>query len=454
VKDENKEKEQLRNDLKLPNQQTTHVEALETGYTEEEKIPSSDIMFLASTAMKLVELSPEEDIYQFIGEQLQKLTGNSIIVTSSFNEASNTFCVRSFVGDTKDMDTFLELLGRNPVGVTASISDEARLALTKSKLVKVPGGLFEFAFGEIPKAICHEIERRLGLGDIYDMGFSCKGNVFGSAAILTHRGVKLTSPSVLEALISQASVALQRWQADQALQQANDQLEMKVAKRTEELTKANKALKAEVAERKQAEEKLKQTTEKLFKSVEGTIQAITRIVEIRDPYTAGHQRRVTQLACAIAKRMNFPEDQINALHLAGIIHDVGKIRVPAEIRANPDGLSEAEFSIIKMHPLAGYEILKNIEFPWPIAKIIYQHHERMNGSGYPLDLEGEDILLEARVLAIADVVEAMSSHQPYRPALGTDKALSEIIQGKGTLYDANVVDNCANLLREKSFKFE
>ena len=452
VKD--KEKEQLGSDLKLPDQRITHSEVLETGYIEEEIIPSSDILFLASTAMKLVELSPEEDIYQFIGEQLQKLTDNSIIVISSFDEASNNFCVRSFVGDTKDMDTFLELLGRNPVGVTASISDEARLTLNKCKLAKVPGGLYEFAFGEIPKAICLEIERRLGLGDIYDMGFSCKGTLFGSAAILTHRGTKLTSPSVLEALVSQSSVALQRWQAEKALQQANDQLEMKVEKRTEELTKANKALKAEVAERKQAERKLKQTTEKLFESVEDTIQAIARIVEIRAPYTAGHQRRVTQLACAIAKSMNFSEDQINSLHLAGIIHDVGKIQVPAEILANPDGLSEAEFSIIKAHPLAGYEILKTIEFPWPIAKIIYQHHERINGSGYPLGLSGEDILLEARVLAVADVVEAMSSHRPYRPALGTDKALSEITQGKGILYDANVVDNCVNLLSEESFKFE
>ena len=454
MKNDNKPKEQLTSDLKLLDRRTTQPEVLEASYTEEEIIPSSDILYLASTALRFVELTPEEDIYQFIGEQLQKLADDAIVVVSSFDEASNNFCVRSFVGNAGDRDTFIEFLGRDPVGVTASIGSEARLALSKSKLVKVPGGLYEYACRAIPEVICYEIERRLAMGDIYSMGFYCKGNLFGTAAIFAHRGTRLTNPGALEALISQSSVALQRWQAERALKQAHDQLEIKIAKRTEELTKANKKLKAEVAERKQTEKKLKQTSGKLLESVETTIQAMVRIVEKRDPYTAGHQRRVTQLACAIARRMNYSEDQVNALHLAGIIHDVGKIQVPAEILANPDTLSEAEFSIVKTHPLAGYEILDTIEFPWPIAKIIYQHHERMNGSGYPQGLSGEDILLEARVLAVADVVEAMSSHRPYRPALGIDKALAEITQGKGILYDADVVDNCVNLFSDGSFKFE
>lgn len=454
MENEHKDKERFNNNLKLQNRQIQQSETLESRYKVEEGIPSSDIMFLASTAMKLVELSHEEDIYQFIGEQLQKLTENSIVVISSFDESSNNFCVRSFVGDSKDVDTFLKLLGRNPVGISVLINDEAKFVLTKGKLVKVPGGLYEFAFRKIPETTCQEIERCLSLGDIYSMGFTCKGNLFGTAAILTYSGSKLTNSNVLETFVNQSSVALQRWQADQALKQTRDELETIVAKRTEELTKANEALKVEVAERKQTEKKLKQTTEKLMMSVEGTIQAIARMVEIRDPYTAGHQRRVTQLACAIAKRMDFSEDQINALNLAGIIHDVGKIQVPAEILANPDGLSEAAFSMIKTHPLAGYEILKTIDFPWPIAEIIYQHHERINGSGYPQGLSGENILLEARVLAVADVVEAMSSHRPYRPALGINKALAEITQGKGILYDTNVVDNCITLFKEDSFTFE
>jgi putative nucleotidyltransferase with HDIG domain len=454
LKEMDKQKEQIESDLRILNRKANQLKISDIKHSDEGEIPSSDILFLANTAMKLVELSPEEDIYEFVGQQLQKLTESSIIVISSFDEASNSFCVRSVIGASKDIDIFRELLRKNPVGVTASLRKEARIGLTKGKLMKVPGGLYEFALGEIPEAICHEIERRIDLGDIYSMGFSCKGKLFGSAAILTHKETKLTSPSVLETFVSQSSVAIQRWQSDQALQQAHDQLEKQVAKRTEELTKANETLKAEIAVRQQAERNLTQTTKKLLNSLEGTIQAIARMVEIRDPYTAGHQRRVTQLACAIARRMNFSEGQINSLHLAGIIHDVGKIQVPAEILANPDGLSEAEFSIIKTHPLAGYEILKTIEFPWPVAKIIYQHHERMDGSGYPQGLSGEDILLEARVLAVADVVEAMSSHRPYRPALGIDKALSEITQKKGIFYDASVVDACLLLFEQESFKFE
>jgi putative nucleotidyltransferase with HDIG domain len=411
-------------------------------------------MFLASTAMKFVELSPEEDIYQFIGEQLKEITGNSIVVISSFDETSSSFCVQSVVGIGRYMDAVLKIMGRHPVGITSSINDEARLTLTSGKLVKVPGHLYEFSFGEIPKAICHAIEQLLNLGDIYDMGFAWKGKLFGSAAILTHKGTKLGNQSIIETFVSQASVALQRWHAERVLQQARGDLEMQVKKRTAELTKVNEELRREVIQRKQTEEELKRSTEKMVKALEDTIQAMAMIVEMRDPYTAGHQRRVTRLACAIAKKMDFSENQTNALRLAGLIHDIGKIRVPSEILTNPDGLSEAEFNMIKMHPLVGYEILSTIEFPWPIAQIVYQHHERMDGSGYPSGLSGEDILPEARILAVADVIEAMSSHRPYRPALGIDKALSEITQKKGVLYDANVVDACLWLFTEKSFKFE
>ncbi len=187
---------------------------------------------------------------------------------------------------------------------------------------------------------------------------------------------------------------------------------------------------------------------------ENTIQAMAATVEMRDPYTASHQRRVTNLATAIAHEMKLPEDEISGLRLAGLIHDIGKTRVPAEILTNPYVLSEAEFSIIKMHPLVGYDILKNIGFPWPIAQIVQQHHERLDGSGYPSGVSGDDISSEAKILAVADVVEAMSSHRPYRPALGLDRALAEISENKGILYDADAVDACLKLCNEKEFKFE
>jgi PAS domain S-box-containing protein/putative nucleotidyltransferase with HDIG domain len=214
------------------------------------------------------------------------------------------------------------------------------------------------------------------------------------------------------------------------------------------------AIARDISEQKQAQEEAKQNTERLIRAMEHAIQAMTIVVEMRDPHTAGHQQRATQLACAIAKEMGLSKEQIGGLRLAGLIHDIGKVRVPAEILMNPDGLSEPEFMMIKAHPRLGYEILRTIDFPWPVAQIVLQHHERMDGSGYPSGLSGEDIIIEARILAVADVVDAMASHRPYRPALGIDKALEEISQNKGVLYDSKAVDACLTLFRNKKFEFE
>ncbi|MCF8076815.1 MAG: response regulator [Desulfotignum sp.] len=192
----------------------------------------------------------------------------------------------------------------------------------------------------------------------------------------------------------------------------------------------------------------------LKKSLSGTVQVIVAMVEKRDPYTAGHQQRVAQLACAIAKEMNLADDIVEGIGMAGIIHDLGKIAIPAEILSKPTPLTDEEFSLIKLHPRAGYDILKDIEFPWPVAQIAFQHHERMDGSGYPQGLKGDEILLEAGIMAVADTVEAMASHRPYRPALGLDAALEEIKKGKGTLYDAKVVDACVRLFSENRFQFD
>ena len=191
----------------------------------------------------------------------------------------------------------------------------------------------------------------------------------------------------------------------------------------------------------------------LLESMEQSIQTVAYTVEARDPYTAGHQRRVAELATAIAQEMGLTEDQVNATHLAAIIHDLGKIRVPAEILSKPGKLTEIEFMLIKTHPQAGYDILKNVKFPWPIADIILQHHEKLDGTGYPQGLKGEQILIESRIMSVADVVEAMSSHRPYRAALGIEPALNEIKRGRGIAYDAAVVDACLRLFAEKRFEF-
>jgi len=205
----------------------------------------------------------------------------------------------------------------------------------------------------------------------------------------------------------------------------------------------------DVRHRQKAEDELKQSLAKLRRLLEEIVNVLASTAEMRDPYTAGHQRRVTVLACAIAEELGLSPEQIEGIRLAARIHDIGKIYVPAEILSKPGRLTETEFSLIKAHPQVGHDALQSIEFPWPVAEIILQHHERLDGSGFPRGLSGEEILLEARVLAVADVVEAMSSHRPYRPARGIEKALEEISQQKGILYDSQVVDACLKLFSEK-----
>jgi len=188
--------------------------------------------------------------------------------------------------------------------------------------------------------------------------------------------------------------------------------------------------------------------------LDATIETMSKIVEAKDPYTAGHQQRVSQLSTAIAKELNLPPDKIEGIRIASLIHDIGKIGLPAEILSKPSKLTDIEFNLIKGHSQIGYDILKSIDFSYPVAQIVLQHHERLDGSGYPNNLKDDEILLEAKIIGVADVVEAMSSHRPYRPALGIDAALEEIIKNKGILYDPEVVDVCLKLFKEKGFKFE
>ncbi len=210
----------------------------------------------------------------------------------------------------------------------------------------------------------------------------------------------------------------------------------------------------DITERKRVERELQQSLKKLRRALDDTVHTLTSVIEMRDPYTAGHQRRVTELACAIARGMGLSEDRIEGLRMAGLIHDIGKISIPAEVLSKPGKLNELEWGMIKTHPEVGYNILKSVEFPWPVAQIVLQHHERMNGSGYPQGLSGDEIMLEARILAVADVVEAMASHRPYRGPLGVDEALEEISQKRGTLYAIEVVGTCLKLFTEGAVALE
>lgn len=202
----------------------------------------------------------------------------------------------------------------------------------------------------------------------------------------------------------------------------------------------------DVTERRHAEHRLLQ-------GMESAITAIAAAAELRDPYTAGHERRVADLAAAIGQEMGLTEERVRGLHLAGVVHDIGTIHVPAEILVKPTRLTQLETAMVRTHSQAGHDVLKNIDFPWPIARIVLQHHEMLDGSGYPLGLKGEEILLEARILAVADAVEAMVSHRPYRPAVSIDAALSEVVMNRGMRFDARVVDACLRLFREKGYIF-
>ena len=202
----------------------------------------------------------------------------------------------------------------------------------------------------------------------------------------------------------------------------------------------------------QLEKELQQSYKKLQKFIEGTAHIIMEIVEIRDPYLTGHQQRVSQLATAIAQEMKLPQDKIEGVRLASLVHDIGKVNLPTEIVSKLNKLSEVEFNFIKNHPRIGYNILKKVDFLWPIAEIVFQHQEKIDGSGYPRGLKGAEILIEAKILGVANVVEAMSSSRSYRPALSIDESLTEISKNKNILFDPEVVDACIKLFKEKRFK--
>ena len=199
---------------------------------------------------------------------------------------------------------------------------------------------------------------------------------------------------------------------------------------------------------------MRRHAEELEQAMLGTLHVISNMMERRDPYTAGHERRVGKIASAIAREMGQSDDYALEMELAGGVHDIGKIRIPAEILAKPTKLTDQEFALIKTHPREGYEILKDVNFSWPVAKIILQHHERFDGSGYPSGLKGDEIMMETRILMVADVIEAMASHRPYRASLGIEFALSEIEKNKGRYYDLEVANAALNLFRNKHYVIE
>jgi response regulator RpfG family c-di-GMP phosphodiesterase len=230
-------------------------------------------------------------------------------------------------------------------------------------------------------------------------------------------------------------------------------IEMRVMETEWKKKRAYLASLRDITNRKRMQQRLQRSLDNLKEVMDGTIRAMAMAVEMRDPYTSGHQHRVAQLAQAIAEEIDLPADAVEGVYMAASIHDIGKISLPAEILSKPVKLSEIERKMIQAHSKVGYDILSGIDFSWPIAQIVLQHHERLDGSGYPHGLGGNEILIEARIVGVSDVVETMASHRPYRPSIGLDKALEEIFKNKGRLYDEKVVNACLLLFNEKGFKF-
>jgi len=241
--------------------------------------------------------------------------------------------------------------------------------------------------------------------------------------------------------------------AEDKLKKHHDLLENIVEERTAELRILNKELQQEIEERKLTQKKLSRSYLQLQQSLDEIVKAMSLTLEERDPYTAGHQRRTTDLSLAIAAEMRLPEHETKGLQMAGLIHDMGKISVPGEILSKPGPLNDAELQLIRRHPQVAYDILHQIDFPWRVDQIVLQHHEKIDGSGYPQGLSGPEILLESRILCVADVVETMETHRPYRPSLGRAAALEEITRNRGILYDAEVVDACLKLFVKKDFQY-
>jgi HD-GYP domain-containing protein (c-di-GMP phosphodiesterase class II) len=270
---------------------------------------------------------------------------------------------------------------------------------------------------------------------------------------LSDRLLFLQKPFHPQEIVQFASALSAKWRAEQQVRALNCNLERLVCQRTAELQRSNEQLRREVSHRRRIQAELQESLSYLRKVMGGAVLAIAATVEKRDPYTSGHQRRVAELARAIGLEVGLDPDQLEGLYIASAIHDIGKVSLPAEILSKPSQLSSLEMGLIQAHSQAGYDILKNVEFPWPVAEIVLQHHERLNGSGYPHGLSGEGILKEARIVGVADVVETMCSHRPYRPSVGVDKALEEIAAQKGILYDPDAVEACLCLIQKKRFEF-
>ncbi len=343
---------------------------------------------------------------------------------------------------TIDLDT-----GNATVLAVGSSSDHPTMLLGEVFPSSALGGVEHLASGEMyrvddlreisPRSANQERLLEGGILSFFVVPLRAKGGLIGTLNVGFDEANAITESTLQSAseLANQLAIALRQTQMRQELDRHAHELERSV----HDLGVANEEIEA--------------SYQRLARALSQTVEALAAASEVRDPYTAGHQRRVTDLAVAIAEKLGLEAFQVEGLRVAGLMHDIGKLAIPSELLSKPSRLTPTEFSLIQTHPEAGQSILRGIEFPWPVTDIVVQHHERLDGSGYPQGLTGDEILKEARILAVADVVEAMASHRPYRPARGIDQALSEIREHAGARYDEDAVTACVELIESGAFSF-
>lgn len=384
---------------------------------------------LAGAATALIGCPDEECVFDLIVDFFAEVVPDALVIVNQSTNGGQYFRTRHITGaDTSLLMKAARLIGFEVIGRKFLITDEYRRRFFTSTLTKVPGGFGTLAASEVPRPLIRVLESTFSLHDTYTIGIVSDGSEFGSVHILTRVPNAEVPERIIDAFIRQCVLALF------------------AIKRAHEVAEYQERLESLLIEREQH-------VESLGVALTSVINVVSRTVEMRDPYTAGHQKRVAQLATRIAQHMGLAECEIEDIRTAALMHDVGKVSVPAEILSKPGHLSQSEFAVAMYHALAGYEIVKAANMHGPIAEIIYQHHERCNGSGYPRGLSSTDLHVGAKVIMVADVVEAMASHRPYRAALGIEEALAEIESGVGVLYDPDVVAACVQVMRD-GFEFD
>lgn len=383
--------------------------------SEKSQIYDADLSYLWKTCRDYTCLDGNHDLFQILAGQLKSINGSPMILTGPYEPKQNRIYYRCLQTANKNIEQTMRDLNIDPAVLFTSVTSRLRPLLMRGSLISYPGNFSDFLRGSVSTETCRKIEKLLCLGDIYIMGLTEHESLLGAVVIILHRATELRNRYLLETMINQAVLCLQR-------------------QKITELFRQHSLMNGQ--------------------SIKNTINALFLALEKRDPYTANHEHRVAQLSQAIGKTMGLSPDQREGLRITSALHDIGKIVVPSEILNKPTKLNDNEYAIIKTHSQVGYEILKELTFPWPVAQTVLQHHERLDGSGYPHGLFGDEIGLEARIVAVADVVEAMSSHRPYRPALSLNEALMEITRYSGVRYDQNVVQACVQVFIEDKFKFD